>query len=209
MIYYSYREVVAFLESCLRRIYRIYIYIYRRILPKWKIIIKAKRCQNNWFEKDTKMDTKKEMENKCQWITRIKRDCRWTIWKSSSFVRRFKNTNVDLQIMLSRRVFEIHFKLLTPHFIRPTHSSQSFTKLNLNWEVNTMKFSLSHLGVALITFRRLDVSWLSYITAGTLLSEHIRHSLEVGAPENLSMPTEKILNKEKENKKNKTSKKFE
>lgn len=72
-----------------------------------------------------------------------------------------------------------------------------------------MKFSLSHLGVALITFRRLDVSWLSYITAGILLSEHIRHPLEVGAPESLSIPTEKILNKEKEKKTNKTSKKFE
>lgn len=72
-----------------------------------------------------------------------------------------------------------------------------------------MKFFLSYLGVVLIIFCRFDVFWLSYIIVGILLSENIWYLLEVGVLENLSILIEKIFNKEKENKINKISKKFE
>lgn len=60
MIYYSFREVVAFLESCLRRIYRIYIYIYIDVfLRNGKLLLKRRDAKTIDLRKTPKWTPKR------------------------------------------------------------------------------------------------------------------------------------------------------
>ena len=59
MIYYSYREVVAFLESCLRRIYRIYIYI-DVFFRNGKLLLKRRDAKTIDLRKTPKWTPKKK-----------------------------------------------------------------------------------------------------------------------------------------------------